>query len=496
MKCGRIAVERSDTRLSPRISRVYAGATLSLATPLIPSSSLKKPAGPVSAGPALSLQQRLEGTPYDSYLYAYPHKTAYRALEPARALADVWRDEDKSALFLYVHVPFCEMRCGFCNLFTTPKPQADMVSRFVEVLEHQARRVKDALGDGAKYARFAMGGGTPTLLDTRELEKVLDICEKTMGADLRAIPGSVETSPETCSPARMRLLRGRGVDRVSIGVQSFVEAESAAVKRPQKSAEVNAALGAMRDAGFPVLNIDLMYGLPEQTIETWEGSLKKALEWKPEELYLYPLYVRPVTTLSRRPRDWDDERLAMYRHARDLLLASGYEQSSMRMFRRRDAKLAHGPVYCVQDDGMVGLGPGARSYTTKLHYSTEWAVGARGVREIIGAWLDDSDDGLAHAHYGIDLDEDEQRRRWVAYSLFVADGIDRAKYAARFGKDVLEDLPMMRDLLDHGCASLSGEDDNHNTMRLTALGMERSDTVGPWLYSENVRERMRTFDLR
>jgi oxygen-independent coproporphyrinogen-3 oxidase len=338
-----------------------------------------------------------------------------------------------------------------------------------------------------------MGGGTPTLLEPGSLARVLDVAETIMGADLCNIHGSVETSPETCSPARMKILRDRGVERISIGVQSFVEAESAAVNRPQKNADVRASLGAIREAGFPVLNLDLIYGLPHQTLASLEGSLRAALEWRPEELYLYPLYVRPVTTLSRRRRDWDDERLSMYRLARDLLLGEGYEQVSMRMFRLggsgREARAAVG--YCVQDDGMVGLGPGARSYTRRLHYSTEWAVGARGVREILGAWLDDRDDGFELARWGFELDEHEQRRRWVAYSLFVADGLDRALYQQRFGTDVFADLPMLRELVGTGAASL-----DDGILLLTPLGIERSDTIGPWLYSADVRARMRAFAIR
>jgi oxygen-independent coproporphyrinogen-3 oxidase len=459
-------------------------------------SSLHPGAAPSPAQPAAAtLAQRLAGTPYDSYVYAYPHKTAYGPLAPARRLEDVWRDEDKSALFLYLHVPFCEMRCGFCNLFTTPKPAADIVTRYVSVLERQARRATHALGPRASYARFAMGGGTPTLLEADGLARVLDIAERVMGADLSRIPGSVETSPETCLPDRMKVLFDRGVDRVSIGIQSFLETESSSVNRPQKNTEVFAALDAIRAAGFPVLNVDLIYGLPDQSLATWEHSLRTALEWHPEELYLYPLYVRPVTTLSRRRRDWDDDRLAMYRFARELLGGAGYEQVSMRMFRKKlgndAARGANAPVYCVQDDGMVGLGPGARSYTRRLHYSTEWAVGARGVREILGAWLDASDDDFDLAHWGFELNGDEQRRRWVAYSLFVADGLDVRRYGDRFGADLFADLPFLADLLTTGAASRTND-----VITLTTLGVERSDTIGPWLYSDAVLTKMRGFDLR
>jgi oxygen-independent coproporphyrinogen-3 oxidase len=458
--------------------------------PVISSSLTTPPTATLERVP--SLAERLAATPYDSYVYAYPHKTAYGPLEPAPRLEEVWRGEDKSALFLYLHVPFCEMRCGFCNLFTTPKPGVDVVTSYVATLERQAKRARSALGEAAAYARFAIGGGTPTLLERDDLVRVLDISERIMGADLARIPGSVETSPETCSADRMKVLRERGIDRISIGVQSFLESESSSVNRPQKNVEVFAALDAIREAGFPVLNVDLIYGLPEQTAATWEASLNKALEWSPEELYLYPLYVRPVTTLSKRRRDWDDERLALYRQACALLGSAGYDQLSMRMFRKRRTPSAEtAPVYCVQDDGMVGLGPGARSYTRRLHYSTEWAVGARGVQAILGSWMRDEDAAFDVARWGFVLDDDEHRRRWVAYSLFVADGIDLAAYRAQFGRDVFEDLPFLGDLLETNAATSSD-----GKIRLTALGVERSDTIGPWLYSDDVRARMRSFALR
>lgn len=467
--------------LEPTLCPAYARPTMTAA------------ASPPLAAPAplrtRSLEERLAGTPYDAYLYGYPHKTAYRELSPARALSDVWSGERKDALFLYLHVPFCEMRCGFCNLFTTPDTREDRVSRYLDVLERQARIVRAEIGPGA-FSRMAIGGGTPTLLDPAGLERVLDVAEGVFGVAPRAIPVSVETSPETCTPDKMRLLARRGVDRVSIGVQSFVEAESAAVKRPQRLADVERAIDAIRDAGVPTLNVDLMYGLPGQTPDTWRASLEKAVALRAEELYLYPLYVRPVTTLSRRPRDWDDERLALYRQAVTFLKGAGYKQLSMRMFRAAHAPGEEGPVYCVQEDGMVGLGVGARSYTRALHYASDWAVGARGVLDIVDRWLDSSDADLARASHGFELDGDEQRRRHVALGLFVDGGLDLARYRARFGTDAATDLPL-GELVRLGVAR-----EERGVLFLTELGLERSDVVGPWLFSDRVQALMRGFDLR
>ncbi|HEU4733637.1 MAG TPA: STM4012 family radical SAM protein [Kofleriaceae bacterium] len=438
-----------------------------------------------------SLAALLDATRYHAYVYAYPHKTAYRPLAPARPLGPLWAGERRDALFLYVHIPFCEQRCGFCNLFTRPVPDAELVEAYLATLARQARVVRRALDEGGAFAiaRAAIGGGTPTLLDPRQLERVLALAGA-MGLG-PGVPMSVETSPETALPDRLAVLVGSGADRISIGVQSFIDAECKAVNRPQRAAEVHRALRAIRDAGPATLNIDLMYGLPGQTEASWEASLAAALEYRPEELYLYPLYVRPLTTLGKRgSQAVDRARVERYEQGRDRLLAAGYHQASLRMFRRDDAGGAPGPVYCCQDDGMIGLGCGARSYTRQLHYSTEWAVGARGVRGILDRWIQRDEAAFAVADYGFALDPDEQRRRWLILSLLSERGLDLAAYRARFGGDPEADLPQLAELRAHGLARRTA-----TALQLTPDGTARADAIGPWLYSPAVRALMADFDL-
>lgn len=442
------------------------------------------------------LPPALAGTPYVAYAYAYPHKTAYRPFAAPIPLRELWADERRDALFLYLHVPFCEMRCGFCNLFTTVNPKDDLPARYLDALRRQVAQVREAIGP-ARFARLAIGGGTPTYLEPGQLHALFDLAES-LGAGLGAIPISVETSPKTATPERLRALRERGVDRVSIGVQSFVEAEVAAAGRAQRTADVEAALAAIRAAGFPTLNIDLMYGLPGQTVASWLGSLRAALRHRPEELFLYPLYVRPLTGLGRRAdgrplddADWDELRLACYRAARDLLCAEGYTQVSMRMFRAAHAPAADGPAYCCQEDGMLGLGCGARSYTSGLHYSSEYAVGASGVRAILADYIRAPDAAFAAAHYGAILSPDDRRRRYVIQSLLQAEGLDRAAYQLRFGQDVLAEIPQLATLIEHGLAVAGPA-----RLQLTAAGLELSDAIGPWLYTADVTRLMATYTLR
>ncbi|MEU4111861.1 STM4012 family radical SAM protein [Streptomyces sp. NPDC027717] len=436
--------------------------------------------------------------PYQSYVYAYPHKTAYRKLTDRPRLSELWADEPKDALSLYLHIPFCEVRCGFCNLFTRIGAPDGLTGAYLDALERQAGAVREALGqrDPVRFATAAFGGGTPTFLTAAELTRLCDIAEHRMGADLRAVPLSVEASPATATADRLEVLAERGATRLSLGVQSFDDTEARAAVRPQRRADVEAALGRVRDAGIPVLNIDLIYGIDGQTEHTWLRSLDAALAWRPEELYLYPLYVRPLTGLGRRagPADaeWDEQRLRLYRAGRDHLLAHGYEQRSMRMFRRADAPAEGAEDYACQTDGMIGLGCGARSYTSGLHYSFDYAVGMHEIRAIIDDYCARPAADFSHAEYGRRMTGDEARRRHLLQSLLQADGLAVTDYRARFGgRTPADDFPAeLARFADLGWL------EDGPVLRLTPEGLAHSDALGPELFSPAVRAAMAAYERK
>ncbi|MFO7567905.1 MAG: STM4012 family radical SAM protein [Enhygromyxa sp.] len=436
-----------------------------------------------------SAAELLAGSPFVGYGYAYPHKTAYRELPRPRPLAEVWAEEDRRRLFLYVHVPFCAVRCGFCNLFTQKHPPAELPGRWLDTLAAQIDAVADAVPD-ARFARWAIGGGTPTLLEAEQLERVFGELEDRFAIDFAAAPGSVETSPETCTDERLAVLEARSTARISIGVQSFFAEELRALGRPQAVSLAEQALDRIRARRFPILNIDLIYGIAGQTPRSFVAAIERALDWAPEQLYLYPLYQRPLTGLGRHARSWDDQRLACLRAGRDRLREAGYRQVSMRMFQKPESG-AEGPVYCCQADGMIGLGVGARSYTRTLHYSDDYAVGSAGIREIVGDWIERPRAQLGEARYGIELGEDEQRRRWLIQSLLQIDGLVLADYRARFGSDPRADFGELDELLEHGL--LREADDR---LVPSERGLEWADAIAPWLYSESVRAASRDFELR
>lgn len=450
--------------------------------------------GETGAPDASAWAAALRADPYRSYLYAYPHKTAYRPFAEPLSIAELWRDEPAETFFLYMHIPFCGARCGFCNLFTLPDKGGDAHEGYVDALERQARQWAEAIGR-KPLARFAIGGGTPTLLAPKLLGRLFDIAEETMGLDPRLASISVETSPETATPERLRLLRERRVDRISMGIQTFVEAEAAAVYRPQKPIEAQHVAERLKLAGFPIVNLDLIYGLPGQTVDSWLYSLEVALAFEPEELFIYPLYTREHTIVKPGDvrRAGDDIRMECYLAARDRLRAAGYEQSSMRRFARPAANAGAGAdksllPYGCQEEGMIGLGCGARSYTREVHYSSRYAVARSGTASIIADYVAAA--SYATADYGIRLTAAEQQRRFIVKGLLHAEGLDRGAYEQRFGRRPEDDHPELERLAAVGFAAYDG-----TILRLTDEGMALSDAIGDVLISPEIRQLMTEFEF-
>jgi len=328
---------------------------------------------------------------------------------------------------------FCEMRCGFCNLFTTVRPKQDFVAETLDALLRQSHIVAQQV-EPKDISQMAFGGGTPSFLTMAELEKLFIGLDAAWPINWQTANFSFEISPATITKEKLTLLRSRGVDRISMGVQSFSADDLKQLGRPQKNETVFASIDLIQAAEFPVFNLDLIYGMQGQTMDSWMQTVEKTIQISPEEIFLYPLYVRELTGLGRTGKSPISLRRQLYLAARDALATAGYEQLSMRLFRKQEVTVDSN--YCCQEDGMVGLGPGARSYTQSLHYSSEFAVGQQGVKSIIADFNRRSDVEFGRADYGTWLNENEQQRRYVIKSLLRSTGLDRAAYENRFGSTV------------------------------------------------------------
>ncbi|WP_340031097.1 STM4012 family radical SAM protein [Paenibacillus sp. FSL K6-1122] len=429
--------------------------------------------------------------PYRSYLYSYPHKTAYRELDPPLPLGPLWERENTDTYFLYMHIPFCAARCGFCNLFTLPDRREDTHERYVDALERQAKQWAP-ITSRRPYSRFAIGGGTPTLLNEVQLNRLFDIAEHVMGLDPAQASISVETSPDTVTEAKLAIMKERSVDRVSMGIQSFIEAEASAIYRPQKPQEVERALEKLTRYDFPLLNLDLIYGLPGQTVESWIYSLERVLAYEPGEIFIYPLYTRENTIVKPDDirRQGPDIRMELYKAARETLKSKGYVQYSMRRFAKEQSSSKALLPYSCQEEGMVGLGCGARSYTSEVHYASKYGVSYKATQSIIADYV--ATERYDVADYGIVLSGEEQRRRFILKALLHREGLTLSDYQQRFGTDVMSDYVWLAELLTEGMAELESDEDKQ-VLRLTEEGLGYSDAIGDWLISAEIREQMEGF---
>lgn len=411
---------------------------------------------------------------YVSYMYSYPHKTAYRTLTPPVSLSPYLERLEGREASLYFHIPFCAHKCGYCNLFSQQCCDAERISLYLHTMRRQAEQLSVA-AQGLKFTSFAVGGGTPLILDEGQLEELFCLAEL-FGVHPSRVFTSVETSPEYTQKSVLRQLRARGVERLSMGVQSFNETELKKLKRRPGLGTVVGALENIVEAGFPQFNLDLIYGIEGQTVESFMRSLNTALTYRPNELFIYPLYVRPGTRIN--VRSTDDIGYAIYKSARELLVGQGFVQTSMRRFVRRETTETE---FSCGDEVMLSCGAGGRSYLGNLHYATLYAVRQQAIADEIDHYIRTTD--FMTAANGFLLSTEEMQIRFIIKNLMYHRGVDLAEYEKRFGEK--PDRNLFREFTDRGWIEETGR-----IVRLTEEGMAYSDYIGQAFISPVVRKLM------
>ncbi|MCS2775087.1 STM4012 family radical SAM protein [Bacteroides fragilis] len=411
---------------------------------------------------------------YVSYMYSYPHKTAYRTLTPPVSLSPYLERLEGREASLYFHIPFCAHKCGYCNLFSQQCCDAERISLYLHTMRRQAEQLSVA-AQGLKFTSFAVGGGTPLILDEGQLEELFCLAEL-FGVHPSRVFTSVETSPEYTQKSVLRQLRARGVERLSMGVQSFNETELKKLKRRPGLGTVVGALENIVEAGFPQFNLDLIYGIEGQTVESFMRSLNTALTYRPNELFIYPLYVRPGTRID--VRSTDDIGYAIYKSARELLVGQGFVQTSMRRFVRRETTETE---FSCGDEVMLSCGAGGRSYLGNLHYATPYAVRQQAIADEIDHYIRTTD--FMTAANGFLLSTEEMQIRFIIKNLMYHRGVDLAEYEKRFGEK--PDRNLFREFTDRGWIEETGR-----IVRLTEEGMAYSDYIGQAFISPDVRKLM------
>jgi len=284
---------------------------------------------------------------------------------PERALAGL----GTRPFGVYIHVPFCLSRCGYCDFNTyVPGEDGAQVRGYVDALERELELARRVLGGRAPAARTVfVGGGPPTMLPPGDLARLLEAVRRHLGLE-RDAEVTVEANPETVDPHVLAALREAGFNRISLGMQSAAPHVLAALDRVHTPGRPVEAAREARAAGFDHVNLDLIYGTPGETDDDWRRSLETALEAEPDHISAYALIVEPGTRLAARVRRGelpapDDDVLAdRYEIAEELLTAAGlrwYEISNWATDER--SRCAHNIGYWTGGDWW-GAGPGAHSH--------------------------------------------------------------------------------------------------------------------------------------
>ena len=263
-------------------------------------------------------------------------------------------------LGLYIHIPFCKSKCVYCDFYSLPRSESRMDDYTDALCAHLAETAPFAAGHLVDTVYF--GGGTPSYLGTKRLVKILKTILKKYKVDKQA-EITLEANPDSAGDWKeLRTLRRCGFNRLSLGMQSADDEELSEIGRVHTMAQTEAAVEAARKAKFQNLSLDLIYGLPHQTLEGWQKNLSAALDLTPEHLSCYGLKVEEGTPLFARRGTaglpGDDAQADMYLYTVEFLKAQGYEQYEISNFAKPGCASRHNLKYWTLGE-YAGFGPGA-----------------------------------------------------------------------------------------------------------------------------------------
>jgi putative oxygen-independent coproporphyrinogen III oxidase len=265
---------------------------------------------------------------------------------------------------LYVHVPFCLTRCGYCD-FNAYAGLDGLKPRYLRALLAEADLVGPSWASET-FASVFLGGGTPTTMEVADLKGVLVRLRDRFAIEERA-EVTIEANPDTVDRAKLEGLLEAGFERLSMGAQSFDTAVLGALERIHSPASVRRATAEARAAGFANVSLDLIYGASGETLESWERTLREATALEPEHLSAYALTIEPSTPLGRKvaagtvPMPDGDLQADMFGLACDLLREAGYRHYEVSNWARPGFECAHNLGYWERRP-YVGLGAGAHSF--------------------------------------------------------------------------------------------------------------------------------------
>lgn len=351
---------------------------------------------------------------------------------------------------LYVHVPFCESKCDYCDFYSIAPIDLELISRYLQALRIELQLRGGVLDTPLKTV--FIGGGTPTFLSAEKLSEFFSIFNSLVDDDTEF---SIESNPGTLDERKVDVLLAGGVNRVSLGVQSFCDDDLKKLGRIHNSQAVTAAVDLLRCCGITNLNMDLIYALPGQTLERWLDNLRQAVELCPEHISCYALSYEHGTAFydsllaGEFFEHTDEAQEEMYYATIDYLKEAGYEHYETSNFALPGKRCQHNLVYWRNEE-YLGLGPAAASYIDRSRLTSE-------------AYLDIWAESLIEqgSPGPMEIEQPDLRGEMaetLMLGLRLTEGISQASFENRFGKTVEKAFPqtVKKHILTGGLSMDSG----------------------------------------
>ncbi len=328
---------------------------------------------------------------------------------------------------VYVHIPFCANRCHYCD-FTTYVMKGQPVDDYLDALalemEKKTTRVKPE-----QISTIYIGGGTPTVLNLSQMKKLL--------RDLRFyfpdwsgdLEFTAEANPGTTGLELLSVMREGGVNRISFGAQTFRQDLLKKIGRIHRAGEIRESVDLARKAGFDNLSLDLMFGLPEQTVDDMKQSLSEAFDLGPDHFSCYSLKVEEGTRFydlkqqNRLALPDEDEELEMYQWTRSFLKEKGYMQYEVSNFARPGYESRHNTIYWLNEE-YYGFGAGAHGYVDQVRYAN-----VKGIREYISQLKND----FLPVEKSYIVSTSEDMENFMILGLRLLKGVKLSRFRKRYG---------------------------------------------------------------
>ncbi len=365
---------------------------------------------------------------------------------------------------IYIHIPFCIQRCHYCDFYSTLRLKDRDV--FIDNIISEISQRRDFLNN-KNVDTIYFGGGTPSLLSANDLERIIKELNNHFILD-QNIEICLEANPDDLNAEYLSKIKKIGINRLSIGIQSFLDKDLKLLNRRHNSREAVDAVKLAQEAGFDSISIDLIYGLPEQNIADWKSNLYHALKLSVEHISAYHLTYEKGTNFYKWLKEGklkeahDELSLEMFDLALKTLENHGYEQYEISNFARDKKYSRHNTKYWFGEE-YLGLGPSAHSYNGR---SREWNVSN------IDAWI--NQDKKEHARGEIEfIDQKTRRNELIMTRLRTKWGIPKDEFITLFGKQAwIEILNLSSEYLKSGLLEIKNE-----ALTLTTKGKFLSDGI-------------------